>query len=164
MEDLPSIVEKLAMDLMRGPLMRALELWVPDADARQKLAAELEKQTFDCLARAVQQGAGAGAVQPGLPPEPWLTRSWRPLLMLVLMAILLFVGLLPPMANVVAGQPMTFMPHWQSLPSGFWNFISVAMGGYIGARSLEKIARMVAAAVAPARKAGNTAPVSRPAA
>jgi hypothetical protein len=83
--------------------------------------------------------------------EHWLTRSWRPLLMLMLMGFLLIVGLLLPLAELVAGAPLKFEPRWQLLPPGFWEFLGIGVGGYIGGRSLEKVAGLVFPAVTAAR-------------
>ena len=33
------------------------------------------------------------------------------------------------------------------LPQGFWDFLAIGMGGYIGGRSLEKVAGAVTAVV-----------------
>ena len=51
-----------------------------------------------------------------------------------------------PLADVIAGRPIPFAPRWQMLPQGFWDFLAVGMGGYIGGRSLEKVAGAVTAA------------------
>jgi hypothetical protein len=40
------------------------------------------------------------------------------------------------------------------LPQGFWDFLAIGMGGYIGGRSLEKVAGAVSAAVERPRKPG----------
>ena len=55
--------------------------------------------------------------------EHWLSRSWRPLLMLLLMGFLLLVGVILPLADLVAGHHVPFEPRWQSLPEGFWQFL-----------------------------------------
>ena len=80
------------------------------------------------------------------------SRSWRPLLMLVLMGFLLLAGLVLPLADLIAGHRIPFDPRWQALPDGFWDFLAVGMGGYIGGRSLEKVAARVTA------PAGNVRP------
>ena len=79
--------------------------------------------------------------------EHWLTRSWRPVLMLILMGFLLLVGLILPLADLVIGHTVPFQPRWQLLPAGFWDFLAIGMGGYIGGRSLEKVAGMVTSAI-----------------
>ncbi len=33
-----------------------------------------------------------------------------------------------------------FNPRWQTLPDGFWDFLGIGVGGYVGGRSIEKAA------------------------
>ena len=61
------------------------------------------------------------------------------------MGFLLLAGLVLPLADVIAGGPVPFQPRWNMLPQGFWDFLAIGMGGYIGGRSLEKVAGAVAA-------------------
>jgi hypothetical protein len=75
--------------------------------------------------------------------EHWLTRSWRPVLMMTLLFFLILVGFLIPLADLAAGYPIPFNPRWQTLPDGFWNFLSIGVGGYIGGRSVEKVVGQV---------------------
>jgi hypothetical protein len=56
------------------------------------------------------------------------------------MGFLIVAGLLLPLADLIAGHRLPFEPRWQILPEAFWEFLSIGMGGYIGGRSLEKIA------------------------
>ncbi len=132
---------QLAMGLFQGPVMKALEAYVSDLELRRKLAAELEQQTLAYLTRTSE--LGVGVVMAEVQSEHWLTRSWRPVLMMVLIGFLLLVGLILPLADLIAGHPLPFEPRWQLLPGGFWDFLAVGMGGYIGGRSLEKVAGVV---------------------
>jgi hypothetical protein len=136
-----AVAAQLAMGLVQGPVMKALEAYVSDLELRRKLAAELEQQTLTYLTRSAE--LGANVVMAEVQSEHWLTRSWRPVLMLVLMGFLILVGFLLPMLDLLAGHPVAYAPRWQALPSGFWDFLSVGMGGYIGGRSIEKVAGLV---------------------
>lgn len=144
-----ALVGQLAAGLVSGPIARLLEAHVSDQELRRKLAAELEQQVMAHLAKSTE--LGAGIVMAEIKSEHWLTRSWRPLLMLMLMGFLLIVGLLLPLAELVAGAPLKFEPRWQLLPPGFWEFLGIGVGGYIGGRSLEKVAGLVFPAVTAAR-------------
>lgn len=64
--------------------------------------------------------------------DSWLTKSWRPITMLVLLSlvVLSWFGVGP--------QPM---------PSDLWDIIKIGLGGYIGGRSLEKITKEVTGAL-----------------
>ncbi len=64
--------------------------------------------------------------------------------MLGVMAILLFVGVGLPLVEALSGQRLALEPRWNLLPPEFWDFAVFAMSGYIGGRSLEKIAAQLA--------------------
>ncbi len=61
--------------------------------------------------------------------ESWLTRTWRPLVMLWLMALLTMwmLGLAPPVVD-------TYI-------DGFLRLLTVGVGGYVFGRSAEKFAK-----------------------
>lgn len=135
-----TLAAQLALGLFNGPVTRILEAHVKDVELRRKLAADLEHQTLAYLSKSAE--LGAGVVLAEVQSEHWLTRSWRPLLMVVLMGFLILAGLVLPLADLLAGRALPFEPRWQMLPAGFWDFLSIGMGGYIGGRSLEKAAGM----------------------
>jgi hypothetical protein len=136
------VAAQLAMGLVQGPLTKILDAYVADVELRRKLAAEMEQQVLAHLTRSAE--LGQGVVLAEVNSEHWLSRSWRPMLMLLLMGFLLLAGLILPVADLVAGGPVPFSPRWQMLPQGFWDFLTIGMGGYIGGRSLEKVAGAVA--------------------
>jgi len=143
-----AMAAEVVLGLIQGPLTKILDAYVSDVELRRKLAAEIEQQTLGYFSRTAE--LGAGVVMAETRSEHWLSRSWRPLLMLVLIGFLLLVGFVLPVADLVAGHRVAFEPRWQSLPEGFWQFLTVGAGGYIGGRSLEKVAGAVTAAKPPA--------------
>jgi len=138
-----ALVAQIAAGLVQGPLTKVLDAYIADTELRRKLAAELETQVLNHLGKSAE--LGAGVVMAETQSEHWLTRSWRPLFMLLLMGFLLLAGLLLPLADLAAGHAIPFEPRWQMLPAGFWDFLSVGMGGYIGGRSVEKVAGLLLA-------------------
>ena len=136
-----ALAAQLAVGLFQGPVTKALEALVSDLELRRKLAAELEQQVMAYMSKSAE--LGAGVVLAEVQSEHWLTRSWRPLLMIILMGFLILAGLILPVADLVVGYKLPFEPRWQVLPSDFWSFLSIGMGGYIGGRSLEKVAGIV---------------------
>jgi hypothetical protein len=143
---LPLIVSTVGA-LVKGPLSVILDRYVGDLELRRKLKAELEQELVAGLAKETEQAASVIIAE--TKSEDWLTRNWRPILMLCFMGLLLVVGLLIPMIELLSGHPIAYQPRWQALPPEFWNFLSIGMGGYIGGRSLEKVAREVFGAKAP---------------
>ena len=133
-----ALIVQLVAGLLKGPLAKLLESHVKDRATRQALEADLKRQLTSHLteALALQQSVVLAEVT----SEHWLTRSWRPLLMCLLMGFLLLTGLVLPLADLILGRVIPFNPHWQAIPPAFWDFLTIGMGGYIGGRSLEKIA------------------------
>jgi Holin of 3TMs, for gene-transfer release len=139
---LPAVlIVELVTGLMKGPITQVLEGFIKDKATRQQLEADLKVRLTDHLAEvvALQQGVVLAEVN----SEHWLTRSWRPLLMVLLMAFLVLTGLVLPLGDLIVGRVIPFNPHWQAVPPAFWEFLTIGMGGYIGGRSLEKIAGQV---------------------
>jgi Holin of 3TMs, for gene-transfer release len=135
--------------LMSGPLNKILDLYVKDVELRRKLQAELEGSLVTHLGKSLELEQAVVLAEVG--SEHWITYAWRPMLMMLFMAFLVLVGFVLPMADLFVGKSVAYNPRWASLPEGFWQFLSVGVGGYIGGRSLEKIAGQVIAGV-PKRK------------
>lgn len=62
----------------------------------------------------------------------WLTASWRPLLMLTFGFVILYSVVAPSF-----GAPPVDM---SQIPERFWSLVTVGVGGYVGGRTLEKVA------------------------
>ena len=64
----------------------------------------------------------------------WLTASWRPLLMMVIIAIVALNYLIFPVTNMFMGSVYAI-----DLPIELWNLLQIGVGGYIVGRSGEKM-------------------------
>jgi hypothetical protein len=135
---LPALIISAVSAIMSGPVNMIIDSYVHDLELQRKLKAELETSLITHLGKSLE--LEQAVVLAEVKSEHWLTRSWRPILMLILVGFLVFVGFVLPMADLIAGKTIPFTPHWGALPDGFWDFLSVGVGGYIGGRSLEKIA------------------------
>jgi Holin of 3TMs, for gene-transfer release len=135
---LPALIISAVSAIMSGPVNKIIDSYVHDLELQRKLKAELETSLITHLGKSLE--LEQAVVLAEVKSEHWLTRSWRPILMLILVGFLVFVGFVLPMADLIAGKTIPFTPHWGALPDGFWDFLSVGVGGYIGGRSLEKIA------------------------
>lgn len=122
---------------LRGPVFDVIDKLIPDHDLQARLKAELEQ------AALAQQSELAKAqrdiVVAEINADSWMTRQWRPCLMFVIMGFLVVYGLVLPLADLIAGAPVTFVPRWTDIPDGMWNLLSLGVGGYVGGRSLEKL-------------------------
>lgn len=135
-------IMQAALALWRGPLSKILEAHVSDRSLRTKLAAEIEAALAEQLGKGLE--AQGDAVLSEIRSEHWLTRSWRPMLMLLFMALLVIYGVLLPGLDLVMAKPVAFTPRWRDLPPEFWNLLTVGLGGYVGGRSLEKMVDVAA--------------------
>ena len=137
------LILNVVTGLMSGPISKVLDAYIKDTELRRKLQADLEVNLTNHLGKSLE--LEQTVVLEEVRSEHWLTRSWRPILMLSLLGFLVFVGIVLPLADLVAGYSLPFNPRWQALPPQFWDFLSIGVGGYIGGRSLEKIAGQVIA-------------------
>ncbi len=138
------LIFNLVSGLISGPINKLLDAHIKDVELRKKLQAEFELKLTEHLGKSLE--LEQAVVLAEIRSEHWLSYSWRPILMLTLMGFLLLVGLVLPFADLLAGRTLPFNPRWQVLPPQFWEFLSIGVGGYIGGRSLEKIAGKVLAA------------------
>jgi hypothetical protein len=63
--------------------------------------------------------------------ESWLTRNWRPILMLTFTYIIAHNYIIAPMFSVGSVE----------IPPDMWGLLKLGMGGYIGGRSAEYVAQ-----------------------
>jgi hypothetical protein len=121
-----------------GPVLDIIEKLVPDADLKSRLKAEIAKSLSNRDIALI--AARERAVLAELQSESWMTRSWRPALMFLLMAFLLFFGLILPLMELHAGGPLPVEPRLDRIPEALWNLLALGVGGYVGGRTVEKIA------------------------
>jgi hypothetical protein len=124
--------------IARGPLAEIVDKLVPDRDLKETLKREIEAKLIEhagLLAQAQREVVLAELVQ-----GTRLQRLWRPLLMYLIMTMLAVYGLLLPLVEALAGGPVGFEPRWGAVPEGLWTLLTLGLGGYIGGRTVEKIA------------------------
>jgi hypothetical protein len=64
----------------------------------------------------------------------WLQRNWRPLLMMICIAIIFNNYVLFPYLSMWTAKVTVL-----ELPSGLWSLLTLGVGGYIAGRSVEKV-------------------------
>jgi Holin of 3TMs, for gene-transfer release len=136
-----ALILNMVTGLMNGPINKALDAFVKDQELKRKLESELQGKLAEHLGKSAE--LEQAIVLAEIKSEHWLTRSWRPILMLTLLAFIVFVGLVIPLLDAVMGHAVAFNPRWHALPPQFWDFLSIGIGGYIGGRTLEKVAGQV---------------------
>jgi hypothetical protein len=130
-----------------GPVLDIVDKLVPDADLKSRLKAEIRTSLArrDVALIAARRAAVLGELR----SDSWMTRSWRPALMFLLMIFLLFFGLIVPLMELVAGQPLAIEPHFDRIPEPLWNLLALGVGGYVGGRTVEKITALWAGRMEP---------------
>lgn len=68
--------------------------------------------------------------------EHWITSTWRPLLMLVFVAIVANNYIIAPYVDMIFGSGLQLEP-----PPMLWEVIKIGLGGYVVGRSGEKMVR-----------------------
>ena len=76
--------------------------------------------------------------------ESWLASSWRPLLMLIITAIIAWNFLFAPLIELCV-QLFTgnILPLSINLPDQLWTLLMIGVGGYVSGRALEKVAKNI---------------------
>ena len=72
--------------------------------------------------------------------EHWLTSAWRPITMLVFVAIVANNYILAPYVDLFFGTGLEL-----EVPAPMWDLIKIGLGGYVVGRSAEKVAKEVRA-------------------
>ncbi|QPC41983.1 hypothetical protein HW532_04195 [Kaustia mangrovi] len=138
--------------LLTGPLLDRIVTVVKAVQERRigeaQARAEIEKALADAEGQIAR--VAASVVVAELSADSWLTRNWRPCLMFLGMFLLVFFGVLLPAVNLMLPEPLAFQPLWDEIPDGIWEMLKWGIGGYIGGRSLEKVATLRTASAPPA--------------
>jgi hypothetical protein len=99
------------------------------------LRAEVEKAILSTFADVAKtQGSVIEAEARG---ESWLQRNWRPIVAVAFAFIVVFYGLITPIAVGWFGAPPVRVG--DQLLGWIMEAVVICLGGYIGGRSLEKI-------------------------
>ncbi len=130
------------LGLIEGPVFSIIDKLIPDPSLKAKLKAEIQAKTIAHQNQVTQ--AQREILMQEISRGSLLTRSWRPVLMYLIILFLLVYGLLLPIVDLFTIEPVIFNPRWRDIPDGLWNLLGLGVGGYIGGRSLEKIAVSVA--------------------
>lgn len=105
---------------------------LPDSDKSADIEREIKVALLD-HAESIENMRGE-IVLAEAKSDSWLTSSWRPLLMMVIVTIVALNYLLFPILNM-----FTTTQYLIELPDELWNLLQIGVGGYIVGRSGEKM-------------------------
>jgi hypothetical protein len=117
-----------------GPIVKGLfgiiDQAVEDKDVANKIKAEIASRQQDLIQTELK-----GAIEIILAEAKgnWLQRSWRPMLMLIAMAIIANNYILVPYLSMFTDKVAVL-----ELPDGLWTLLVTGVGGYVVGRSAEK--------------------------
>ena len=140
-------IASLLTGLLTGPLVRAVLDVFERAQAakmdRVAIEAELERAIAAELTRlaATEIAARRDVIITELRGESWMQRSWRPIVALTAFFSYWFAIVAYPFLHAWGWLPPVRFGE-VGLQNLFW-LTTVAVGGYIGGRTLEKIARAI---------------------
>ena len=124
-----------------GPIVKDVvgRVLPADKNAAQKLESELNMAMLSNSA-AIEQAA-ASVVIAEAKSEHKITATWRPILMLVITAIVGWNYLFAPLIELIVQLTTNNqIPLTIELPEELWTLLTVGVGGYIVGRSGEKVA------------------------
>lgn len=120
-----------ALGAITGPLFSVIDKAVTDKDEANRLKSEIQSQLIesqDSLLKAQMQIILAEAQG-----ESWAQRNWRPVLMLVIVAVIANNYLLAPYLGAIFGVGLQL-----DLPERLWDLMTIGVGGYVTGRTVEK--------------------------
>jgi hypothetical protein len=106
-------------------------------EARQRVM-ELQGEAFRVVAelQMAELEAQKSIITAEAKGESWIQRSWRPITMLTFVVVIANNYIVAPYLSYFMGESVVL-----PVPAGMWTLLTVGIGGYIGGRSLEKVAQ-----------------------
>lgn len=115
-----------------------LERLIPDPAERAAVEQQIAAQAQEAQARMIEAQRDVVVAESG---GGWLQRNWRPIFMFVCMGLLLWHAMALPVMAALLSVPLSDMIGLEHVPDGLWTLLTIGMGGYIGGRTIEKVAK-----------------------
>lgn len=131
------VIGKIIAPLL-GKVFDIVDQYVPDKDMAAKLKSEIQMaaMAMEHKEAMAEIQAQAEVVKAEIQGTSWLQRSWRPILMLVIVCIVANNYLVYPYLSMFTDKATIL-----TLPDHLWNLMSIGVGGYIVGRSGEQIVK-----------------------
>jgi len=121
------------IDRIIAPVTGLVSEYIEDADKRVEFESRLRMAMLGHEADLVN--ASRDVVVAEAQGESWLQRTWRPLLMLTFGAIIANNYILIPWLMAFGVSTVAVL----EMPAGLWALLTTGLGGYIVARTVEKV-------------------------
>ncbi|WP_110642586.1 3TM-type holin [Salinicola sp. CPA57] len=125
-----NIIDK-ALGAVVSPILDIVDKAVTDKDEAARIKAVITRELI--TERSKSLDARMQVVLAEANGESWLQRNWRPLLMLVIVAIVGNNYLLAPYLGAMFGVGLTL-----PLPQSLWDLMTLGVGGYIAGQTAER--------------------------
>lgn len=114
-----------------SPVTDIVDKAVTDKDLARQLKHDIEMQMIQVLDKELESKRDVIVAE--AQGESWLQRSWRPILMLSFVAIIVNNYILSPYLQAMFGFEVML-----EIPVDMWELLKIGVGGYIVGRSAEK--------------------------
>ncbi len=125
-----------------GPVAKVIDDVHTSEEEKLTLRNAFEKMQTDLIGKLVAHSEKLIAAQKDIivaeASGSWLQRSWRPLLMLGIVAMIMNNYVLVPYFNEIFEWSVVL-----AIPEHMWNLLTYGLTGYVGGRSLEKIVKTI---------------------
>lgn len=130
------LIGKIVAPLL-GKVFDVVDQAVADKDLAAQIKAQIQTQAMqiDHAEFMTQIQEQASIIKAEATGHSWLQRNWRPLLMLVFVAIVANNYLIFPYLSLFTTKAVML-----ELPDKMWTLMVIGVGGYIGGRTVEKAA------------------------
>ena len=108
-----------------------VDQFVEDKDQAAQLKQAMRVRMQDSADNLLREQSSI--IQAEASGESWLQRNWRPVLMLVIVAIVANNYIIAPYADAMFGSALTL-----DLPERLWDLMTLGVGGYVASRGVEK--------------------------
>lgn len=125
-----------ALSAITGPLFGVIDQAVTDKDEANRLKQQIKSQLIESDNSVIKARMEIILAEAG--GESWAQRNWRPVLMLVIVAIVANNYLIAPYLGAMFGVGLML-----DLPESLWDLMTLGVGGYIAGRSVEKVSQNV---------------------
>lgn len=139
------MIVRLLSRIFTGPLVEAITSTIKAIEARKMTEAEIRGEMEKVVATTIERVATTelearrDVLIAELRGESWLQRTWRPLVAVTFAFVLLFYALILPIAVDWLGMPPVRVG--DTLLGWIMTSVNIALGGYIGGRTVEKVVR-----------------------
>jgi len=129
----PAKAAKALIDLVKGETGNDLSGMEPEIQSLF-LQRDMERDKYASELKQAEIEASRDVIIAEAKGESWIQRSWRPVAMLTLLGLIVW--------TVVPASVFNLTLQWDAIPDKAWGLLTVGIGGYIGARTVEKVVKL----------------------